>query len=117
MQDAELLFSSAQVLDSTANTGSTNEIDLGSTGMGEGQAVKLVVNVTALTGTLAIKVASKTSASVAVTDNVLIGPAVASGITGQYHFTLPQNINRFVKVFYTAGTSATVTAWLTAAPL
>ena len=70
LSDAELMFSAAQIIaDSAANTASTNEIDLGSTAMGEGVVVKGVVNVTTLTGTLVVKVGHKSTASVAVTDN------------------------------------------------
>lgn len=110
--DFELTISSAQVLGTTAALG-TNEIDLGSTGMGEGKAIKLVLNVTALSGTLLVKACSKTSATVAATDNPVSLSTIST--TGQYHFTLSQAVNRYFNLSYTAATSATVTAWLTAA--
>ena len=112
--DYELYFSNAQVIAATANTASTNEIDLGATGMGEGVAIKGVINVTEITGTTSIKVCHKTSASVAATDNPVTLTTITSGAIGQYHFTLPQNVSRYVKLFYTGVTSTTVTAWLTA---
>jgi len=112
--DYELYFSNAQVIAATANTASTNEIDLGATGMGEGVAIKGVINVTEITGTTSVKVCHKTSASVAATDNPVTLTTISSGATGQYHFTLPQNVSRYVKLFYTGVTSTTVTAWLTA---
>lgn len=114
--DRELVISNAQVLGLVADTAGTTEKDLGSANFGKGKPIYLVVLVTTLVGTLAIKICSKTSAGVAVTDNLLVGPAVASGATGRYLFTLPQNVNRYVNVFYTAGTSGVVTAYLTADP-
>ena len=110
--DYELLFSNAQSIAATANTASTNEIDLGSTGMGEGVAIKGVINVTEITGTTSVKVCHKTSASVAATDNPVTLTTLSA--VGQYHFTLPQSVSRYVKLFYTGVTSTTVTAWLTA---
>lgn len=112
--DRELVISNAQVLDSTANTAGTNEIDLGGVNMGLDKPLKLVINVTALTGTLDIKLAHKTAASVAYTDNTITLKQIGSGLTGQYHITLPQNVNRYINLFYSAGTSGTVTAWVTA---
>lgn len=112
--DYELLLSNAQAIAVTANTGSTNEIDLGATGMGEGVAIKGVLNVTAIAGTMKVIVGHKTAASVAATDNPVTLTTIADAATGQYHFTLPQNVSRYVKLFYTCVTSATVTAWLTA---
>ncbi|MBK8382777.1 MAG: hypothetical protein IPL16_13000 [Ignavibacteria bacterium] len=64
LSDAELMFSAAQIVaDSAANTASTNELDLGATGMGEGVVIKGVVNVTTLTGTLVVKVAHKSNSN------------------------------------------------------
>lgn len=111
--DLDLVYSNAQSI-STAEIGSTNELDLGSANMGQGEAVKLVINVTALTGTLIVKVCSKVTGTVASSDSIYTLPTIGSGATGQYHFTLPQNIKRYTKLYYTAGTSATITAWLTA---
>ncbi len=113
LADFELLFSNAQVVAATANTASTNEIDLGSVGMGEGTVIKGIINVTEITGTLSIKVCHKTSASVAATDNPTTLPTISSAATGQYFFTLPQNCSRYVKLFYTGVTSSTITAYLT----
>ena len=114
--DRSLVFSSAQVLDDTANTASTNEIDLGNAASAEGEPIKGVINVTALSGTLTIKVcANAAAATVAATDLIVTMSVGGSGVTGQYHFTLPQSCPRYVKLFYSAGTSGTVTAWLTAA--
>lgn len=112
LADFELLFSNAQVIAATANTASTNEIDLGATGMGEGTPVKGIINVTAITGTTSVKVCHKTSASVAATDNPTILPTISA--VGQYYFTLPQNCGRYVALFYTGVTATTVTAYLTA---
>ena len=114
LADFELLFSNAQVIAATANTASTNEIDLGGVGMGEGTVIKGIINVTEITGTTSVKVCHKTSASVAATDNPTTLTTIASGATGQYFFTLPQNVSRYVKLFYTGVTSTTVTAYLTA---
>jgi hypothetical protein len=113
MQDAELLISNAQVIAVTANTAGT-EIDLGSTRMGEGVVIKGIINVTAITGTMKVIVGSKATATVAATDYPLTLPTVSSGATGQIYFTLPQDCGRYVNLFYTCVTSATVTAWLTA---
>lgn len=112
--DQELKFSDAQEIAATANTAATNEIDLGSTGFGEGVVIKGIINVTAITGTLSVKVCHKTSASVAATDNPVTLTTISSGATGQYYFTLPQNVSRYVNLFYTGVTSSTVTAYLTA---
>lgn len=112
--DRDLAFSVAQTLDSTADTASTSEVDLGTANMGEGKSIKGIVNVTALSGTLVIKVCGKATTGPAKTDLIYTLPTTGAGATGQYHFTLPQNCPRFVKLFYTAGTSGTVTAYLTA---
>jgi len=113
MQDAELLISNAQVIAVTANTAGT-EIDLGSTRMGEGVVIKGIINVTAITGTMKVIIGAKTSASVAATDNPVTLTTIANAATGQYYFTLPQDTPRYINLFYTCVTSATVTAYLTA---
>lgn len=112
--DRELAFSVAQTLDNTADTASTNEIDLGSAKMGQGTPVKGVINVTALSGTLIVKVCGKATTGPAKTDLIMTLPTTSADATGQHHFTLPQDCPRFIKLFYTAGTSGTVTAFLTA---
>lgn len=112
--DRDLVISNAQVLNSSSDVAGTTEIDLGGVNMGKPEALKVVINVTALSGTLDIKLAHKTSASVAVTDNTITLKQIGAGLTGQYHITLPQNCNRYINLFYTAGTSGTVTAWVTA---
>jgi len=112
--DRELVISAAQVLDSTGNTPGTNEIDLGGVNMGKDEPLKVVINVTTLVGTLDIKLGHKTAASVAYTDNTITLKQIGSGVTGQYHITLPQNCSRYINLFYSAGTSGVVTAWVTA---
>lgn len=112
--DRELAFSIAQTLGTTADTASTSEINLGATGMGQATPVKGVVNVTALSGTLAIKVYGSTTATVTTSNTLIQTISVGSGVTGQQHFTLPQNCPQYIKLFYSAGTSGTVTSWLTA---
>jgi len=112
--DLDLVISDAQVLDSTGNTAGTNEIDLGSANFPAGQRIDVVINVTSLTGTLDIKLGHKTTSSVAYTDNTITLKQIGSGVTGQYHISLPQNCSRYINLFYSAGTSATVTAWVTA---
>ena len=101
----------------TASTAGTSEIDLGSANMGQGEPIKLVIDVTTLgsSNVLTVKACSKTSASVAVTDNPVTLGAISA--TGQYHYTLPQNVSRYFNLFVTeaGGTpSYTATAWLTA---
>lgn len=112
--DREVVFSNAQSITTTADTASTNEIDLGSANFAKGTSIRGVVNVTALVGTLIIKVCAKSATGTAATDLVYTLPTVGAGLTGQYKFTLPQDCPEFVKLFYTAGTSATIDAWLTA---
>lgn len=114
MYDKSLAFSTAQVLDNTADTASTNEIDLGAVGMGVGAAIKGIINVTALSGTLVVKVCGKATTGPAKTDLIMTLPTTSADATGQYHFTLPQNCPQFIKLYYTAGTSGTVSAYLTA---
>lgn len=119
LQDYELLFSDAQVLVGAitvghANAASTNQIDLGAAGMGQGVAIKGVINVTAVTGTLTVTIASKATTTPVYTDNPVTLTTVAAGVTGQVHFTLPQNCLRYVKLFYAVTSGATVTSWLTA---
>ena len=117
LQDYELLFSDAQAFTAAVTVGgagaaSTNQIDLGATGMGQGVAIKGVINVTAITGTVTPTIGSKATTGPVYTDN----PVTLTAITavGQYHFTLPQNCLRYVKLFFASTTSATITAWLTA---
>lgn len=115
-QDRELLFSNAQVLGTTADTASTTELNLSGVYEAQGEPLKVIVNATALTGTLVVKLYGSASASV-TTSNTLLAtmPTVSSGVTGQYSFTIPQTSTaQYVKLFYTAGTSATVTAYITA---
>jgi hypothetical protein len=117
LQDYELLFSNAQAFTVATTVGaagaaSTNQIDLGAAGMGEGVAVKGVINVTALTGTLTVTIGSKATTGPVYTDAPVTLTTISS--TGQVHFTLPQSCLRYVKLFYATTTSATVTAWLTA---
>lgn len=121
LQDYELFitnnvtnYNGSQVIAVTANTAGYSEIDLGATRMGEGASIKGILNVTAITGTMKVIVASKTSASVAATDNPVTLTTIADGATGQYEFILPQGVNRYVNLFFTCVTSATVSAWLTA---
>ena len=115
--DFDLAFSKAQVFTAAVTVGaggSTNEIDLGSTGMGEGVVIKGVVNVNGTTGPVAlVTMCSKATASVAVSD----APIAVTGsisIGNQVHFSLPQTSLRYVKLFYTVTSAATITAWLTA---
>ncbi len=112
--DRELAFSKAQVLDSTANVAGSNPINLGSPEFAKGAAIKGIINVTALVGTLVILVCAKSSGNPAATDLIATLPTVGAGLTGQYTFTLPQNCPQYVNLFYTAGTSATLDAYLTA---
>jgi hypothetical protein len=119
MQDYELFitnnvtnYNGSQAIAVTANTAGYSEIDLGATKMGEGVAIKGVINVTALAGTMKVIIGSKTSASVASTDNPVTLTTISA--TGQYYFTLPQDVARYVNLFFTCVTSATVTAWLSA---
>ena len=117
LQDYEMLFSDAQAFTVAVTVGgagaaSTNQIDLGAAGMGEGVAIKGVINVTAITGTVTPTIGSKTSTGPVYTDS----PVTLTAITavGQYHFTLPQDCKRYVKLFFANTTSSTITAWLTA---
>ena len=115
-QDRELMFSVAQVLGTTADTASITELDLSGDYLMQGEPLKVVVNVTALSGTLIVKVYGKTTTGVTTSDTLLATmPTVGSGVTGQYSLTLPQTgATRFVKLFYSAGTSGTVTSYITA---
>jgi hypothetical protein len=112
--DRDLAFSIAQSITTTANTASTNSIDIESANGGQGTPLKVVINVTAVAASesMTVKVCSKSADSVAATDGTYTLPAITA--VGQYHHTLPQDSARYVKLFYTAGTSATVTAYLTA---
>ena len=112
--DRELAISVAQVLDTTADVAGSNPINLGSSEFAKGASIRGVVNVTALVGTLVIKVCAKSSGNPAKTDLIYTLPTTGSGATGQYKFTLPQDCPQYVNLFYTAGTSATLDAWLTA---
>ena len=112
--DRELVISNAQVLDSSSHVAGTNEIDLGSANMGKGEPVKLILDVTAEVGNITVLVCSKATASVAYSDKAFTLPVITAA--GQYSFTLPQDVLRYVNLFYSAGTSGTVTAWLTADP-
>jgi hypothetical protein len=113
--DNDLILSDGQVLDSTANTAATTELNFGGD-VGRGKRVNLVINVTALVGTLDITACTKATATVAVTDRPYTLAQIASGATGQYHFTLDQEALQYFNIFYSAGTSATVTSWVTALP-
>jgi len=115
--DFDLAFSKAQAFTVATTVGaagaaSTNQIDLGSTGMGEGVAIKGVVNVTGLTGTLTLTIASSTATAPVYTNNPVTLTVVSAN--GQMHFTLPQDVRRYVKLFYAVTSAATVTSWLTA---
>lgn len=114
--DAELaiIFSAVST---TASTAGTSELDLGSANMGEGEPIKLVIDVTTLGGSnvLTVKACSKATATVEVTDNPVTLGAISA--TGQYHYTLPQNVKRYFNLFVTeagGSPSYTATAWLTA---
>jgi len=116
LQDYELLFSDAQAFTVATTVGAagaaaTNQIDLGATGMGQGAAIKGVINVTALTGTLTVTIGSKATTGPVYTDAPVTLTVISA--VGQHHFTLPQNCLRYVKLFYATTTSATVTSWLT----
>lgn len=115
-QDRELMFSVAQVLGTTADTASTTELNLLGLYEMQGEPLKVIVNVTALTGTLIVKAYGSVGGTVTTSDTLLATmPTTGSGATGQYSFTLPQTgAVQYVKLFYTAGTSATVTSYLTA---
>lgn len=112
--DKDLEISDDQVLDDTANTESTNTITLGSENFPKGQPIKGNVFITALVGTLAIKVCgTKTGVDPVVTD-LLETINVDAAKTGVVSFTLPQDAEvTKVNLFYTAGTSGTVSAYLT----
>jgi len=114
--DQELKFSDAQAFSAAATVGaggSTNEIDLGSTGMGEGVAIRGIVNVSGTGPVALVTMCSKATASVAVTDNpIAVTGSLSAGAQG--HFTLPQTSLRYVKLFYTVTSAATVTAYLSA---
>ncbi len=111
--DRELAISKAQVLTS-AQTQGTNVIDLGSTEFAKGTSIRGVINVTALSGTLSVLVCANTTSTVAASNVIYTLPTTGAGATGQYRFTLPQDCPRYVTLYYTAGTSATLDAWLTA---
>lgn len=115
-QDRELMFSVAQVLGTTADTASTTELNLSGIYEMQGEPLKVIVNVTALSGTLIVKAYGNTAGTVTTSDTLLATmPTVSSGVTGQYSFTLPQSAtSQYVKLFYTAGTSATLSSYLTA---
>ena len=116
--DKNLVFSEEQVLDDTDNTASTNQIDLGDSGFGEGNRVDGKVYVGANSGGISIKVAHSdsdiTTLSASTTEYVANKFDIADGETGEFNFTLPTNIKQKVKMFYSAGTSGTVSSRLTA---
>lgn len=115
--DRETAISIGQAIATTASTAGNYEIDLGSANFGEGEPIKLVINATVVgsSNVVTVKACSKTSASVEVTDNPITLGTISA--VGQYHYTLPQNINRYFNLFYSesGGTAGyTVSAWLTA---
>ena len=118
LQDYELIFGTAMAFTAAITVGGATaaatgvEIDLGSTGMGEGTPIKGVINITAMCGSVTTTIASKATSGPVYTDNPYTLPAVTTA--QQIHFTLPQTQLRYVKLFFASTTSATITAWLTA---
>jgi len=114
-KDRDLILSAAQVLDDTADTESTNTITMGSTDFPKGNPIKGKVFVTTLVGTLTIKVCGSSDGADPEATDLLDTITVGSGLTGVVDFTIPesQQVDR-VNLFYSAGTSGVVTAYLTA---
>lgn len=111
--DKELALSKSQVIGSTADVASTNNIELGLVDYPKGKPIKGNVFVEALVGTLTVKVCGKAGSEPAETD-ILQTLSIGAGETGIQSFTLAQTDEvDNIKLFYTAGTSATITAALT----
>ena len=113
--DRELALSTAQVLDNTADTANDEgAIHLASDDFPKGKPIKGVVDITALVGTLTIKVCGSNDGSDPVATDLIETHVVDAGETGLCSFTIPQTaeVDR-VMLFYSAGTSGTVSAWLT----
>ena len=117
--DLGLMFSNAYALTVTTATYSTT-LDLGSgANMGQGQAVRGIVQVTGITATAASTLIIALCASSASTPTTVV--ATYETHTGsssfEEHFTLPADIARYVNLKYTlSGTAAsacTITAFLT----
>jgi len=112
--DRDLVMSAEQVLDDTADTASTNAIDLGSLGMTKGTPVKINIFVEVLVGTLTIKLAAKSGSAPSV-DDILLDTVltIATGL-GVVTMTVPQTADLdYVRLFYSAGTSGQVSANVT----
>lgn len=111
--DRDLLLSDSQVIDSTSDVASTNAIVMGSTNFTKATPMKVNVFIEALVGTLVIKVCGKAGSAPAATD-ILETINVAAGLTGIVSATLNQTEEvDYIKLFYTAGTSATLSAAMT----
>ena len=117
--DLELQMSTDQVLDNTADIPSTNQMDLGGN-MGEGDRLDCELFVTANDGGITIKVAHSddditTLAALGASTSEFVSQqfTIADGETGKFPFTYSRNMKKKTKLFYTAGTSGTISAGLT----
>ena len=119
--DKNLVLSESQVIDSTSDVPTTNEIDLGAGGFGEGDRVDGIVDVEANSGGITIKVAHSDDAittlaalGASTTEFIAQSFVIADAQVGKVPFTLPQDIKQHVRIFMTADTSGTVSSRLTA---
>ena len=118
--DKELMFSAAQALTVTTATYSTNELDLGSAAMAQGEAIRGIIQVSGYSATaastLAIVVASATTT--AATTTIMTIPTITGTAAVERFFTLPADCPRYVRLNYTLGATAAssvnITALLTA---
>lgn len=113
-RDRELLLSNAQVLDDTADTASTNSIDLVSIDHSKAKPIKVIVNITALAGTLTIKLCGSADGATPEVGDLIDTVVVGAGLLGFVEIPVPATAEvDEINLFYSAGTSGTITAWVT----
>lgn len=119
--DRETMFSNAQALTVTTAAYSTSELDLGGAGMGNGEVVKVVVQVTAISATAASTMLVEVAAATTTAPTTIIqdiGTVVTGSAAFEKIFSLPVDVARYVRLRYTltgtAASTATITAFATA---
>lgn len=111
--DNEMILSNAQAVTSVGDTASTNQIDFGRNGAGYNKKVFVSVNTTATSGgsaTLVATVQCDTDVAFGSPTNLFATSAVAvanlTAGTKLLEFTMPAEVERYVRVLYTVGTAA-----------
>jgi hypothetical protein len=118
--DLDLAFSNAVALTVTTATYSS-ELNLGSTQMGKGKPIQVVVQVQGITATAASTILVEVAAGSATAPTTFvqdISTAVTGSANFEKHFTLPADVAKFVRLRYTltgsAASACTITAFATA---